>query len=258
MIHNSALHNPHLPGDPFLWEGDETGVLLLHGLTATPVEVRGLAERLHRRGFTVAGPMLPGHGTTPADLNRTPWQAWVRAAEEAYRQLAGQCARVFVGGESTGAVIALYLAAYFPEIAGVLAYAPAVKLNLRWPDVVKLYLLAPFVPDIPKPNVNASKTWQGYPVTPLKATVGLFRLGQATRRRLTHISQPVLVVLGKLDDTVDPAVGRIILGKINSTFSQLVVMEHSTHVVLLDDELDRVADLTLQFMAEVTGNVNTT
>ncbi len=252
MAH-SALHNPHLPGDPFLWQGNETGVLLLHGLTATPVEVRGLAERLHRRGFTVAGPLLPGHGTTPEDLNRTPWQVWVRAAENSYRQLAGQCKRVFVGGESTGAVIALHLAARFPEIAGVLAYAPAIKLNLRGPDVLKMYLFAPFVPHIPKPNVNASKTWQGYPVTPLKAAVGLLQLGQATRRLLRHVSQPVLVVLGKLDDTVDPAVGRIILGKINSTFSQLVVMEHSTHVVLLDDELDRVADLTLQFMAAASG-----
>jgi len=252
MAHNPALHNPHLPGDPFLWEGtNDTAILLLHGLTATPVEVRGLAERLHRHGYTVSAPMLPGHGTTVQELNRTPWQAWVDASEAAYRQLAGRYRRVFVGGESTGAAIALYLAAFLPDVAGVLAYAPAIKLNLRWLDVLKMYLAAPFVLDIPKPNVQASTTWQGYPTTPLKAAVGLFRLGLLTRRHLPYVTQPVLVVQGRLDDTVAPDVGRVILGKIRSTLSKLVVMERSTHVVLLDNELDRVTELTLDFIRAV-------
>ena len=38
--------NPELEGGSFLWQGGETGVLLLHGLTATTAEVRPLAKRL--------------------------------------------------------------------------------------------------------------------------------------------------------------------------------------------------------------------
>ena len=59
----SNLHNPQLDGDPFWFEGGPIGVLLVHGFTATPVEVRRLADRLNAQGYTVAGPLMAGHGT---------------------------------------------------------------------------------------------------------------------------------------------------------------------------------------------------
>ena len=40
-------------------------VLLLHGFTGSPWEVRPLGESLAARGFHVLAPQLPGHGTTP-------------------------------------------------------------------------------------------------------------------------------------------------------------------------------------------------
>jgi len=41
------IHNPHLEGGPFVWEGNRLGILLIHGFTATTTEVRLLAEKLH-------------------------------------------------------------------------------------------------------------------------------------------------------------------------------------------------------------------
>ena len=70
MDKNPFLHNDHLPGDEFFWEGNNTGILLSHGYTATTAEVRPLAETLYRQGYTVAGPLLPGHGTDPKDMCR--------------------------------------------------------------------------------------------------------------------------------------------------------------------------------------------
>ena len=63
--------NPELEGGSFFWKGGETGVLLLHGLTATTAEVRPLAKRLLNEGYTVSGMLLPGHGTTPENLSHT-------------------------------------------------------------------------------------------------------------------------------------------------------------------------------------------
>ncbi len=126
----SPFHNPQLEGGPFFWPGGPDGVLLVHGYTATVAEVRPLAHFLHERGYTVAGPMLPGHGTRPEDANRYSWRDWVRTVEEAYREIAGRCQRVVVGGESTGAVLTLHLAAERPEVAAVLSYAPALRLTL--------------------------------------------------------------------------------------------------------------------------------
>jgi carboxylesterase len=107
--------------------------------------VRPLGRHLHEAGYTVAGPLLPGHGTRPEDLNRVSWQDWVGATEEVYQKLSARCQSVFLGGESMGAVLALYLASQHAT-AGVLTYAPAIKLNLSLWDRIRLHLLAPLIP----------------------------------------------------------------------------------------------------------------
>ncbi len=240
--------NPHLPGEAFFWEGGPVGVLLLHGLTATTAEVRPLAHILQGKGYTVAGPLLPGHGTKPEDLNRVTWSDWIWEAEQAYQYLATVCDRVFVGGESTGAVIALYLASQHPEIAGVLNYAPAIQLALDTPDMVRLYAAAPFMEFVPKSNSGGHPRWQGYPVNPLKGVIELVRLGREVRRRLPLIEQPILVVQGRHDTTIDPQSGEIILEGAASEVKELHWMENSTHVVIIDEELEKIGEITLRFM----------
>ena len=146
----NLIFNPQLEGEPFFWEGGPTGVLLIHGYTATTAEVRPLARFLHEHGYTVAGPLLPGHFTRPEDANRHTWHDWVRVAEEAYRKLTARCTRVVVGGESTGALLALYLASEHPEVLAVLTYAPALRLKMNAAMIAAIRVLAPFVPYIRK------------------------------------------------------------------------------------------------------------
>jgi carboxylesterase len=248
---NEALHNPHLAGDSFFWQGGPVGVLLLHGLTATTAEVRPLAQYLHQHGYTVAGPLLPGHGTKPEDLNQVKWDNWVETAVATYHHLLTLCDRVFVGGESTGAVIALFLASRYSEIAGVLAYAPAIKLAASTKDIFRLYAAAPFIEFVPKESLDGSDRWQGYPVNPLRGAVELLRLGREVRRRLGDITQPVLVVQGRHDTTIDPAAGQIILSGVASEVKELVWMANSSHVVAIDQEWEEVAALTMDFMERV-------
>ena len=47
----------------FTWRGGPAGVLLVHGLTGTPTEMRFVARGLHNAGFTVhAGTDVTGFG----------------------------------------------------------------------------------------------------------------------------------------------------------------------------------------------------
>ncbi len=250
---NNTLYNPQLEGGPFFWEGGQTGVLLLHGFTATTAEVRPLATRLHQAGYTVAGPLLPGHGTSPEDLNKTPWQAWPRAAEESYRQLAARCRRVFVGGESMGGVTALYLASQIPEIAGVIGYAPAIKLAMRFVDYLKFYAILPFVKAMPKGVLDDVPGWQGYRVNPLRGVFQLQKLQKATRRRLPHIHQPIMILQGRLDTTIHPRSGTIILRDVNSTHQELHWLPNSPHVVTLGPDFEELLTLTLNFISKDEG-----
>ena len=247
----SALRNPHLDGSSFFWEAGTTGVLLCHGFTATTAEVRLLACSLHEHGYTVAGPLLPGHGTTPGDCNRYTWQDWFDSTEHAYQQLAAKCQRVVVGGESAGALLALVSATRHPEAAAILCYAPVMRLNLSRGAIFLLSLCAPFLTSIPKAPSKDDNPWQGYAVQPLKAARQILRLQKVIYPLLPQIHQPVLIMQGRLDPTVHPQSPQIIFDQVSSSIKELHWLEHSTHCVILDKERDLAANLTLDFLGRV-------
>jgi carboxylesterase len=244
-----CMRNPQLDGNAFYWRGGPTGVLLIHGFTATTAEVRPLARTLAEHGFTVAGPLLPGHNARPEDANRYRWQDWANAVETAYRELAARCERVVAGGESLGALLALNLAAAHPEIAAVLAYAPALELNMpasrRW----AMRIAAPFVPYVDKGHADDGLPWQGYTVYPLRAALELLRLQKTVRRRLPQIRQPLLVVQGRHDRSISAASGEIAYREARSAIKEMHWLPGSAHCVILDCEWDEAARLTLAFLA---------
>lgn len=248
---SAILRNAHLPGDPFLWEGGPVGILLSHGYTATPAEVRPVAEFLHAQGYTVAGPLLPGHGTTPEEMNRCSWRDWYAAIEKTYQELQGRCEKVVVGGESMGGVLTLHLASHHPEVAAVLLYAPAMRVA----DPVGRILapvLWPFLPMVNKapmnPNVVADTRWKGYEVNPVHALAEMLALQRATWPRVKSITQPLLLVQGRLDGAVDTRANEKLFARIGSSVKEFHWMEHSSHCVMLDRELEAVQQVTLAFL----------
>ncbi len=251
MTKPTLLRNPQLEGSPFYWEAGSTGVLLCHGYTATTAEVRLLAKSLHEHGYSVAGPLLPGHGTTPQDCNRFSWQDWYAALELTYQQLARRCERVVIGGESLGALLTLHLAVKHPEAAAVLCYAPALRLKLSRVQVGLVFLLAPFLSSFPKPPSTDDNPWQGYGVEPLKSVIQLLRLQKVIYPLLPQIHQPILILQGRLDPTVHPQSPQILYDQVSSPIKELYWLEHSTHCVILDKERDLAASLSLYFLKRV-------
>ncbi|HEX2979291.1 MAG TPA: alpha/beta fold hydrolase, partial [Anaerolineaceae bacterium] len=171
-MEDSILRNPHLEGGPFFWKAGPVGVLLLHGMTSTTAEMRPFARFLYERGYTVAGPLFPGHGTTPQDLSRRKWTEWAASAGDAYQYLTSICDQVFVAGASMGGLLALFLASKQAEITGLLLYAPALYI----PRAQYAYLFSLFVPSVRKRPGGEWMPWQGYRVNPLGAVAQLYRL----------------------------------------------------------------------------------
>jgi carboxylesterase len=250
MNTHPLIHNHHLEGGPFFWQGGPVGILLIHGFTATTAEVRLLARRLHKAGYTVSGPLLPGHNTHPDDLNRVRWQEWVQACQDAYAELATCCKTIIIGGESTGGLLSLHLGSQHPEISTLLLYAPALRLNLRFQDRVFLYLAAPFITSVPKKNLDTDNSWQGYRVNPLKGAIQLLKLQSVVKPELSQIKQPILIIQGALDTTVHPGVPDTIFQQVSSQVKEIHWMAKSSHCVILDQELDEVTLITLKFLDE--------
>ena len=127
-------------------------MLLLHGLTGTPFEVRPVADRLARNGVRCLAPVLAGH-ESPEALARTSWLDWVGGARDALASL-GETRRTLVVGSSMGALVACTLAAENPgRVDGVALLAPALELQplgklAGW--LARNTPVAGYVPQIPK------------------------------------------------------------------------------------------------------------
>ena len=109
----------------FFEKRGDTGILLIHGLTGTPTEMRHFGRQLARKGFTVACPQLAGHCDSVATLKASTWQDWYRSVDDAFEALAAECKQVFVAGLSMGALLCLLLAAHKKErLAGMSLLSP--------------------------------------------------------------------------------------------------------------------------------------
>ena len=249
----SFILNPGLEGGSFFWKGGETGVLLLHGLTATTAEVSPLAKRLLNEGYTVSAILLPGHGTTPENLSQTHREDWIKASEEAYTELKRECSSVIVGGESVGALLALRLASDHPEIKGLLLYAPAMSLAASFLKKIFLVIVSPFVFSVKKkfPKDREGMPWQGYKINPLRTGVQLLKFQWEIEQRLCRIYQPILLIQASLDETVDLRSGDIILSGVQSAVKELYWMEKSGHVVILEKQFEEVLNTTIEFIKKI-------
>ncbi len=91
----------------FFLSGNRTGILLIHGLTGTPNEMRGIARVLHQAGYSVYGVQLAGHCGDVEDLVNSQWEDWFNSVVAAAEKLKEHTDEIFVAGLSMGSLLAL-------------------------------------------------------------------------------------------------------------------------------------------------------
>jgi carboxylesterase len=246
----------HLDPGPFLLEGGPTGVLMIHGFTGAPPELRLLGDDLNARGLTVLAPLLPGHGTRVEDMNRVHWEGWTDHVEAAWSWLAQRCERVFVGGLSMGGLLALHMAALEPRIEGLLLYAPALRVNNRllpWAGLAKRVVASR--PKGPRNLVDPAadgRIWS-YDRDPIGAAEQLYRGQRLVRAVLPSIVCPTLVFHSTLDTTVPMASAQDVLAGLGTDDKQLITLTGSGHCLTADAEWERVAEQSWAFIQRVAG-----
>lgn len=244
--------HPHLDPSPFWLEGGPVGVLLIHGHTGAPPEMRLVADYLHGRGLTVSAPLLPGHGTSVAEMRRCTWTGWVSHVERALDQLQARCSTVFVGGLSLGALLALYVATRRPGIAGIIAYSPA-----TWAATRLIYLTPVakyFVPYTRRAHSNlvdpvADQRIWCYGETPTFSAHEVLKLQLHLRRLLPKVTAPLLIVYSRGDTVIHPQSGPLTYRRAGSADKQMVVLDRSGHAVTVDIGWEFVAAKSYEFIA---------
>ena len=164
---------------PFYFPGNKTGVILVHGFTSAPAEMRWLGEYLHQQGYTVIGPRLAGHGTNINDMIRTRWPDWAASVEDAWHFLMDTTEQVFIVGLSMGGLLALNHAAQFP-VKGVVAMSTPLEVPKKF--FGKYRELARLLSKIYRSrkkkgggwfNLDAKEGHFSYPANPIRSVVEL-------------------------------------------------------------------------------------
>jgi carboxylesterase len=232
------------------------GALLIHGYTGSVAETRPMGEYLAAQGLSVRCPLLPGHGTTPEDLTRIDWQDWAAEVETALGELQDRCETVFAAGLSLGSLLALWLGMEHPEIAGLVAMAPAIKVQNR---LLPLALVARYVlkynpggaigdEDLGDPEA-INRIWC-YDETPLWGAAETYLLQREVRKGLPQIRQPILIFQGRRDAALSPKAAEILYEGVASTDKTLTWLEHSGHNLLVDGEREAVFQQSYAWMLD--------
>ena len=242
--------------------------------------MRPLGLTLRRAGFTVSAPLLAGHGANAAELCATTWQDWRESAALALNELAAQVSKVFIAGICVGGLLGLHLSLSDRRIRGVGLYSPGFNYDgWNMPFYARLNRFGlPLLARLPTMRTRGMRERQpfgiknerlrrlilnGYGAMPgALETFPFGALHEGNRffrellRSLSKVTVPVLVVQAIDDDVCSPRHARRIARMVRGP-CRLVFLQNSYHLVHLDQERDRVTQLTVQFMHEnCTGSDN--
>ena len=269
----------HRNADAFFLQGSrDEGILLVHGYTGAPAEMRMLGNFLQEEGgYTVLGVCLAGHCKTAEALEQTTWPDWYEAVEEGVKELHRHCRHIYIAGQSMGGLLAIKAAAEFSPtdsseewfINGhreepaenrakdcsveklILLATPVFLQDWRIPFVK---LLRYFIPRLHtgQHSYNVPEEYmQGYTEMPTKPVPSLLELIELCKEEyLEKIKIPTLIVQGKADHTVKVKSATYLyehLKCVPETQKEILWLPEARHVVTLDDARETVYEKCLEF-----------
>ena len=251
----------------------EVGVLLIHGLTGTPTELRRVAQGLAKDGTcTVYVPTLAGHCGDNSDLQATGWLDWYEGVRKTFAGIRQRHGQVFVGGLSMGAVMSMYLASEHPgQVAGLLMYSTTLRYD-GW-SINKLAFMTPLLMKIPfgvhlcsfeeKPpygiknqrlraiverQMKAGESSNAGLLTMEGVTVReLHRMNAVVKKRMPSITTPALVVHSIEDDITSRWNADYVERHLGGPVTK-VLLDNCYHMITVDLQYRSVIELSDAFI----------
>jgi len=250
--------------EPFFLPGNRTGILLVHGFTGTPKEMRWMGEYLNAQGYTCLGIRLAGHATTPEDMIRSRWADWTASVEDGYNLLRDSTDRIFLVGLSMGGVLVLLMSTRL-DAAGVVAMSTPYSLpkDPRNYPVWFIKLYSHFIKYLPKSAEPPGATWFdkeafedhiSYPQNPIRSIAEMKTLLGEMQAALPWVKKPVLLIHSKNDNYVPPEnMEQIFEGLSHVSDKTKAYVVEAGHVVTRDAARHQVFELARDFIQHVEG-----
>lgn len=226
------------------------GVVLVHGFTGSPAAMRPWAEFLNARGYSVRVPLLPGHGTKPADLNEVEWRAWPAKVTSEIVDLQKFCTQVFVAGLSMGGGTTLHVAAELGDkLSGIILVNP--MIHVRGISPASAFIISRVIKfgksvgnDIKRKGVSE----YSYDKMPYRGIHQLLTMLQLTRAALPSIKVPMQLFHSVDDHTLPVLNTEIIMREIGTTNKTRIELLNSFHVATIDHDSEIIFANSLTFI----------
>ena len=241
--------------EPFFFPGNDHGILLIHGFSGSPGELRELGEKLHiEENYTVKGILLPGHGTDPHALEHTTWQDWYRAVEKAVLELMEVCQDITVVGMSMGSLLTLMAGANLGAnlainrlvVMSTPIYLYDWRVHFLW--LANRLSWALFKR---KRTIDAPERYNvSYDCMPLQGVQQTWDLINYCKTEiLPLVKVPCLIMQSQTEHTVRPISAEYIYKHLGSK-KKTIVWFQSKHVLTLYNQRDKVCTEIKKFIRE--------
>lgn len=227
------------------------GVLLIHGFTGNPAELRLLGEYLQSAGLTVLCMRLAGHGTKVSDLVRSNRNDWFNSALDGVSILKGLCQSISIVGHSMGGLLALKASVSTKIDRLVSMSAPifvdeSMRLN-ELPPRSNCEGLAVHKPRRTLQNVprGVNDVYQSMPLMSVHELVDTI---EETKKILPQVETPILILHGTADHTAKFESAKYIFDRVSSSIKELELFEGMGHLMPLKDGRERVFKRITQFL----------
>jgi esterase/lipase len=226
-------------------DASRLGVVLVHGLLASPAELAAFGRQIAAAGFPVLGIRLHGHGTSPWDLKASRWQDWLASVQRGMRILEPFVDRICLVGFSTGGALSLIAAAQQPnKLAAVAACSAPFKMKNRNLMAVPLVHSANQIVrrlsdrdgvmlfrhnQSEHPDIN-------YFNIPVSALNELRQMIQQLDAYLPRVSVPTLLLQGNDDHVVDASSAALIADRLTAAlWTRVAMIDSHRHGILNED-----------------------
>ncbi len=237
---------------PFLFEGGEKAVLLLHGFTGNSADVRMLGRFLENRGYTCHAPIYKGHGVPPEELVHTGPEDWWKDVMNGYQLLKDKgYENIAVAGLSLGGVFSLKLG-YTVPIKGIVTMCAPMYLKseeVMYEGVVEYAReYKRFEGKTPEQIEQEIEEFKKTPMNTLKALQNLIA---EVRDNVDMIYSPTFVAQARHDKMINPDSANIIYEAVENDFKKIKWYEDSGHVITLDKERDQLHEDVYAFLEQL-------
>lgn len=238
----------------------EKGLVFAHGYMAAPKEIETLAHFLFEKGMNIYVPRLRGHATDPQALLNVSDKDWLSDFERAFTAMRQVCSKVYIGGFSTGGLLALTHAATY-EVDGVIVINSALRLHdLRVSYVVPpLHFFNEMISYLHAKGImewiDNSQTEQpqvNYHKHPLASVFQLEKVMSNVEKTLSQVIAPILIIQGDNDPIVKEESATLIYDAVSSQEKSLLLLPRQRHSILADDQHMDVFDALYEFIEKTS------